>query len=48
VRASGHFGKLLVEVENTPSPANPKTGYIVAMSIIKQLRSYSEPFVTGV
>ncbi|MBU8908232.1 aspartate dehydrogenase [Desertibacillus haloalkaliphilus] len=45
---SGHFGQTKIEIQNTPSPDNPKTGYIVAMSIAKVLNSYTNPVVLGV
>lgn len=46
--ANGFFGKVSFEIENTPSADNPKTGYIVAMSICKVLRNLSSPIVIGV
>jgi aspartate dehydrogenase len=46
--AEGFAGKIELSLQNTPSAGNPKTGYIVAMSIVKALRQYTEPFVTGV
>lgn len=48
ISAKGHFGSCRIEVCNTPSPNNPKTGYIVAMSIIKVLKQQTEPLVVGV
>ncbi|NJJ39632.1 aspartate dehydrogenase [Paenibacillus apii] len=47
VVARGKFGELQLEVGNTPSAANPKTGYIVAMSVIHNLRKLSGPFMIG-
>ena len=47
VTALGKFGELRVEVQNTPSPDNPKTGYIVAMSVCKVLRNLASPVVVG-
>ncbi|MGZ4135005.1 MAG: aspartate dehydrogenase [Tumebacillaceae bacterium] len=47
IHARGQFGSLTLQVNNTPSQ-NPKTGYIVAMSIIKVLRNLSTPFVIGI
>jgi aspartate dehydrogenase len=46
--AQGFFGRLYVKVNNMPSPDNPKTGHIVAMSVIKTLRNWSTPFVIGI
>lgn len=47
VRAVGEFGEVQLEVQNTPSPNNPKTGYIVAMSIAKVLRGLASPLQVG-
>ena len=42
----GAFGRLTVRIENIPS-ANPKTGLIVAQSIVRTLRAYGESIVVG-
>lgn len=47
VMAEGRFGSLRVEVRNTPSPDNPKTGYIVAMSVCKVLKGMTAPLQIG-
>lgn len=47
VFAQGDFGSLTLEVSNRPSE-NPKTGVIVAMSLIKLLRNLVSPFVVGI
>ncbi|MBO9130396.1 aspartate dehydrogenase [Bacillus sp. 165] len=44
----GYFGEVEVKVQNTPSADNPKSGYIVAMSICKILKSVTSPIVVGV
>lgn len=46
VEAAGVFGRLRVTMENEPSE-NPKTGRIVAMSVVKVLRNMSAPLVVG-
>lgn len=46
VSVEGAFGRLFVRIENEPSD-NPKTGRIVAMSVVRALRSYGEPIVVG-
>ncbi|MED4728838.1 aspartate dehydrogenase [Aneurinibacillus migulanus] len=46
--AEGFAGRIELSLQNTPSANNPKTGYIVAMSIVKVLRQYTNPFVIGV
>jgi aspartate dehydrogenase len=47
VSARGLFGEVRIEVQNTPSPDNPKTGYIVAMSVARALKNLSSPLVIG-
>ncbi|MBA2778060.1 aspartate dehydrogenase [Billgrantia kenyensis] len=47
VSAKGRFGEVRIEVQNTPSPNNPKTGYIVAMSVARALKNLSSPLVIG-
>lgn len=47
VTARGLFGAVRVEVQNTPSPTNPKTGYIVAMSVSRALKNLTAPVVIG-
>lgn len=48
IEASGKFGRIRLQIQNTPSARNPKTGYIVAMSVIKSIRDMTSPFVIGV
>jgi aspartate dehydrogenase len=38
VVAEGDFGRLRFEIENVPSPNNPRTGRLVAMSVVHALR----------
>lgn len=47
IEASGRFGRIHVHIENRPSSSNPKTGEIVAMSLIKAIRDMTSPFVIG-
>jgi len=47
IAATGLFGRVRVEISNTPSARNPKTGYIVAMSVVKNLKDRTSPFVIG-
>ncbi|WLR52898.1 aspartate dehydrogenase [Bacillus tianshenii] len=46
--AKGYFGEVKFDVQNTPSAANPKSGYIVAMSICKVLKNLTSPIVVGI
>lgn len=46
VTVEGEFGRLFVRIENEPSE-NPKTGRIVAMSVVRALRAYGESIVVG-
>ena len=47
VHARGAFGELHLVLQNVPSPDNPKTGRIVAMSVLKALRNRAAPLVVG-
>jgi len=38
LRARGEFGKMVLEVENLPSPQNPRTSYLAALSALATLR----------
>ncbi|MBX3279324.1 MAG: aspartate dehydrogenase [Acidobacteria bacterium] len=43
----GDFGELSLELKNRPYPENPKTGYLVVMSVIKAIRRIQERIVVG-
>jgi aspartate dehydrogenase len=45
--AEGDFGRITTKVENIPSPKNPKTSYLAALSAIATLRSIVEPIKIG-
>lgn len=47
IEAEGDFGKLFVRMENVPSPRNPKTSYLAALSAIALLRRITAPLVVG-
>jgi len=47
IEAEGDFGKLFVRMENVPSPTNPKTSYMAALSAIGMLRRITAPLVVG-
>lgn len=41
-------GRLHLRVENVPTPANPKTGYLAALSAVAALRKLAGPWWVGV
>jgi len=45
--AEGDFGRITTLVENVPSPKNPKTSHLAALSAIATLRSIVEPIKIG-
>ena len=47
IEAEGAFGRFTFVEEVTPSAANPKTGDLVAMAVIKTLRQLAAPVVVG-
>ncbi len=47
ITAEGDFGRITTRVENVPSPSNPKTSYLAALSAIATLRSIVEPVKIG-
>lgn len=47
IEAEGDFGRLAVRMENVPSPHNPKTSYMAALSAIALLRRITAPLVVG-
>ncbi len=46
VTATGAFGSLATEVHNVPSPSNPGTSYLAALSALSTLRRISQPLQT--
>lgn len=47
IDVKGEFGCLKVHVENVPSPDNPKTSYLAALSAIATLRKITEDIQVG-
>jgi aspartate dehydrogenase len=47
IEAEGKFGKLFARMENVPSPHNPKTSYMAALSAIALLRRITASLVVG-
>ena len=47
LEATGAAGRLAFHEDMIPSPANPKTGVIVAMALAKTIRQRAGSFVVG-
>jgi aspartate dehydrogenase len=47
IEAEGAFGRLTIRVENVPSPTNPKTSYMAALSAIAMLRRITSTLIVG-
>lgn len=47
VIVEGDFGRARIEVENQPSPTNPKTSYLASLSAIALLRRIVSPLEVG-
>lgn len=47
ITVEGDFGQMTIRVDNVPSPSNPKTSYLAALSAIATLRSIVEPMKIG-
>jgi aspartate dehydrogenase len=45
--AEGEFGEIYIRVSNVPSPDNPATSYLAALSILTLLKNLKEPLVVG-
>lgn len=47
IETVGDFGKVEIKLENNPSPTNPKTSYLTALSILSSLKSLDEAVTIG-
>lgn len=47
IEAEGEFGEIYIRVSNVPSPDNPATSYLAALSILTLLRNLEQPLVVG-
>jgi Predicted dinucleotide-utilizing enzyme len=47
VYARGPFGEITITVSNVPSPDNPATSYLAALSILTLLKNIDNPLVIG-
>jgi predicted dinucleotide-utilizing enzyme len=43
----GSFGETYIKVTNIPSPDNPSTSYLAALSILSLLNNLSDPIIVG-
>jgi predicted dinucleotide-utilizing enzyme len=44
---SGEFGETTIRVTNLPSPDNPATSYLAALSVLSLLNNLDDPIVVG-
>jgi aspartate dehydrogenase len=47
ISAEGEFGRMTIKVENVPSPANPKTSYLAALSAFATIRGLAGCVMIG-
>jgi aspartate dehydrogenase len=47
IRVKGEFGEFTVHTENVPSPSNPRTSYLAALSAVATLRKINENMLIG-
>lgn len=47
ITVEGDFGRFNCRIENVPSPANPKTSFMAALSAIATLKKITEPLQIG-
>jgi aspartate dehydrogenase len=47
IEAEGPVGKIAIRIENVPSPTNPKTSWVAALSAIRKLKELAEPVSLG-
>ena len=47
IEIEGEFGRLAIKIENVPSPTNPRTGQLSALSALALLRRITSPVKVG-
>lgn len=47
IRAKGKFGEMVLRVSNLPSPDNPKTSYLAALSVIRTIQGQEDRIQIG-
>lgn len=47
IEAEGRAGRITIRIENVPSPTNPKTSWVAALSAVQKLKELAEPMSLG-
>jgi aspartate dehydrogenase len=47
IEASGDFGTVTIRTDNLPSPDNPATSYLAALSVLTLLKDLDDPLQVG-
>jgi aspartate dehydrogenase len=47
IEAKGNFGELTLELKLHPSPSNPKTTYLAALSVVRLVKKLTEQVIVG-
>ena len=47
IEATGPFGSVSITTDNVPSPDNPATSYLAALSVLTLLKNLGDPLVVG-
>ena len=47
IHVLGEFGEVSIRVVNQPSPDNPATSYLAALSVLSLLKNLDNPLVIG-
>ncbi|HOB18902.1 MAG TPA: aspartate dehydrogenase [Candidatus Methanoculleus thermohydrogenotrophicum] len=47
ISVEGDFGEISIQVKNVPSPDNPATSYMAALSVLTLLKNLENPLVVG-
>ncbi len=47
ITVKGDFGRFTAQIENVPSPSNPRTSYLAALSVISTLKKIADPIQIG-
>jgi predicted dinucleotide-utilizing enzyme len=47
VLVEGEFGRAVLSIENLPSPDNPATSYLAALSVLTLIDDLDQPLIVG-